>query len=60
MRPERWLFTILLRLRSLFRWAQADEEIGRRAARPPRTKNRRIRRARGSGARLQTNSQQYL
>lgn len=25
MRPEHWLFTIPLRLRSLFRWAQADQ-----------------------------------
>ena len=28
MRPEHWLFTIPLRLRSLFRWAQADQEFG--------------------------------
>ena len=27
MRPEHWLFTIPLRLRSLFRWAQADLEL---------------------------------
>jgi hypothetical protein len=27
MRPERWLFTIPLRLRSLFRWVQADQEL---------------------------------
>jgi len=27
MRPERWLHTIRLRLRSLFRWAQADREL---------------------------------
>src|SRR6184192_2751678 len=27
MRPERWLHTIPLRLRSLFRWAQADQEL---------------------------------
>src|SRR5438552_11409514 len=27
MRPEHWLFTIPLRLRSLFRWAQADQEV---------------------------------
>src|SRR5438128_2277062 len=27
MRPVRWLFTIPLRLRSLFRWAQADQEL---------------------------------
>src|SRR5438876_765502 len=27
MRPEHWLFTIPLRLRSLFRWAQADREL---------------------------------
>jgi len=27
MRPERWLYTIPLRLRSLFRWAQADREL---------------------------------
>src|SRR5215470_4827450 len=27
MRPERWLFTIPLRLRSLFRWAQTDQEL---------------------------------
>ena len=27
MRPEPWLFTIPLRLRSLFRWAQADQEL---------------------------------
>jgi len=27
MRPERWMFTIPLRLRSLFRWAQADQEL---------------------------------
>ena len=27
MRPEHWLFTIRLRLRSLFRWAQADQEL---------------------------------
>jgi len=27
MRPEHWLFTIPLRLRSLFRWAQADHEL---------------------------------
>jgi hypothetical protein len=28
MRPEHWLFTIPLRLRSLFRRAQADPELG--------------------------------
>jgi hypothetical protein len=27
MRPAHWLFTIPLRLRSLFRWAQADQEL---------------------------------
>ena len=27
MRPEYWLYTIPLRLRSLFRWAQADQEL---------------------------------
>ena len=27
MRPEHWLFTIPLRLRSLFRWAQADQDL---------------------------------
>ena len=27
MRPERWSYTIPLRLRSLFRWAQADQEL---------------------------------
>src|ERR1700752_4527900 len=27
MRPERWLHTIPLRLRSLFRWAQTDQEL---------------------------------
>jgi len=27
MRPEHWLFTIPLRLRSLFRWRQADQEL---------------------------------
>ena len=27
MRPEHWLFTIPLRLRSLFRRAQADQEL---------------------------------
>jgi predicted permease len=27
MRPEHWMFTIPLRLRSLFRWAQADQEL---------------------------------
>src|SRR5881398_1530741 len=27
MRPEHWLHTIPLRLRSLFRWAQADQEL---------------------------------
>src|SRR6266576_97883 len=27
MRPEHWLFTIPLRLRALFRWAQADQEL---------------------------------
>ena len=27
MRPEHWLYTIPLRLRSLFRWAQADQEV---------------------------------
>src|SRR5215467_9023690 len=27
MRPEHWLFTIPLRLRSLFRWPQADQEL---------------------------------
>src|SRR6266704_651321 len=27
MRPNHWLFTIPLRLRSLFRWAQADQEL---------------------------------
>ena len=27
MRPEHWLYTIPLRLRSLFRWAQADREL---------------------------------
>ena len=27
MQPKHWLFTIPLRLRSLFRWAQADQEL---------------------------------
>src|SRR6266566_862007 len=27
MRPEHWLYTIPLRSRSLFRWAQADQEL---------------------------------
>src|SRR6266576_2423136 len=27
MRPEHWLYTIPLRMRSLFRWAQADQEL---------------------------------
>src|SRR5437868_6931010 len=27
MQPEHWLYTIPLRLRSLFRWAQADQEL---------------------------------
>jgi hypothetical protein len=27
MRPEHWVFTIPLRLRSLFRWMQADQEL---------------------------------
>ncbi len=27
MRPEHWLYTIPLRIRSLFRWAQADQEL---------------------------------
>src|SRR5205814_9485144 len=27
MRPRHWLYTIPLRLRSLFRWAQADREL---------------------------------
>ena len=27
MRPELWLYTIPLRLRALFRWAQADQEL---------------------------------
>ena len=27
MRPEHWLYTIPLRLRSLLRWAQADQEL---------------------------------
>src|SRR5216117_597579 len=27
MRPEHWLYTIPLRLRSLFRWMQADQEL---------------------------------
>src|SRR6266702_159822 len=27
MRPEHWMYTIPLRLRSLFRWAQADQEL---------------------------------
>src|SRR5215470_6143365 len=27
MRPEHWLYTIPLRLRSLFQWAQADHEL---------------------------------
>ena len=27
MRPEHWLYSISLRLRSLFRWAQADQEL---------------------------------
>src|SRR5438067_13921938 len=27
MRPEHWLFTIPLRLRSLFRWAQTDQDL---------------------------------
>ena len=27
MRPEHWLFTIPLRLRSLFRWARANQEL---------------------------------
>src|SRR5437763_5870059 len=27
MQPKHWLYTIPLRLRSLFRWAQADQEL---------------------------------
>ncbi len=27
MRPEHWIYTIPLRLRSLFRWTQADQEL---------------------------------
>src|SRR6266436_1899664 len=27
MRPEHWLYTIPLRVRSLLRWAQADQEL---------------------------------
>jgi len=27
VRPEHWIYTIPLRLRSLFRWAQADQEL---------------------------------
>jgi MacB-like periplasmic core domain len=27
MRPEHWLYTIPLRVRSLFRWAEADQEL---------------------------------
>jgi len=27
MRPKHWLYTIPLRLRSLFRWAKADQEL---------------------------------
>jgi predicted permease len=27
MRPEHWLYTIPLRLRSMFRWAQTDQEL---------------------------------
>src|SRR5438046_8818046 len=27
MRPEHWLYAIPLRLRSLLRWAQADQEL---------------------------------
>ena len=27
MPPKHWLYTIPLRLRSLFRWAQADQEL---------------------------------
>src|SRR5438270_140352 len=27
MRPKHWLFTIPLRLRSLFRWTRADQEL---------------------------------
>ena len=27
MRPEHWIYTIPLRLWSLFRWAQADQEL---------------------------------
>ena len=27
MRPEHWLYTIPLRLRSLFRWTQAEQEL---------------------------------
>ena len=27
MRPEHWLYTIPLRVRSLFRWAQVDREL---------------------------------
>ena len=27
MRPQHWLYSISLRLRSLFRWAQADQEL---------------------------------
>src|SRR5258707_8184193 len=50
MRPEYWLYTIPLRLRSLFRWAQADQELDDEL-RPPRTKNRGIRGARDDARR---------
>ena len=34
MRPEHWLYTIPLWLRSLFRWAQADQEVNRPTTSP--------------------------
>jgi len=44
MRPEHWLFTIPLRVRSLFRWAQAnqalDDELRDHLERKPRNTSR--------------------
>jgi hypothetical protein len=35
MRAEQWLYTIPLRLRSLFHWARADRQLDDELRRPP-------------------------
>jgi len=53
MRPEHWLYTIPLRVRSLFRWAQADQSFALEGYRSGKLTEELVRRISGYGTRIQ-------